>query len=71
MLIKNYKKIELHPNKIKSLFSLICILLTHGLLIIVPFNPPIKGLFDPKSPILLATYLIKLKIIFFKLRSYR
>ena len=37
-------------------FSLICILFTHGLGIIVPFNPPIKGLFDPKSPILLATY---------------
>jgi len=28
---------------------------------IVPFKPPIKGLLDPKSPILLATYIIKFK----------
>ena len=37
-----------------------------GLGIIVPFNPPIKGLLDPKSPILLATYKEILKLDFNK-----
>ena len=46
----------LHPRSIKSLFSFKWNLLTQGLLIIVPFIPPIKGFFEPKSPILLATY---------------
>jgi hypothetical protein len=46
----------LHPRSIKSLFSLIMNLLTHGEGIRHPFNPPIEEIFDPKSPIDLATY---------------
>jgi hypothetical protein len=46
----------LHPRSIKSLFSLIVKLLTHGKGIRHPFNPPREGSFAPKSPIDLATY---------------
>jgi hypothetical protein len=46
----------LHPRSIKSLFSLILKLLTHGVGIRHPFNPPKEGIFEPKSPIALATY---------------
>jgi len=51
-----YLFFNLHPRSIKSLFSLILKLLTHGAEIKHPSNPPREGILDPKSPIDLATY---------------